>query len=111
MVSKYTYQLTRKAENDLDSIVRYMAIELSNVKAAKDFLDKVEAVVDEIRNFPDSGVLIDNEYIEVGDIRRKQVNNYLMYYQKNEEEKVINILRIVYGKRNLEEIIKNFNSL
>lgn len=111
MVFKYKYQFTQKVENDLDRIVGYIAVELSNTKAAGDFLDKVQSVIDEIRSFPDSGVLVENEYIEVKNIRRKQVNNYLMYYQKDEESKMINVLRIVYGKRNLDEIIRHFNSL
>jgi len=40
MESKWGYQLTQKADADLDDIVGYIAIELANPKAASDFVDK-----------------------------------------------------------------------
>ena len=41
MESKYSYLLTQKAEADLDGIVSYLSLELSNPKAASDFMDKL----------------------------------------------------------------------
>ena len=34
----YNFKLTQQASDDLDEIVRYMAMELVNKKAARDFL-------------------------------------------------------------------------
>ena len=39
MESKYQYRLSQKAEADLDGIVSYIAVELSNPQAASDFVD------------------------------------------------------------------------
>lgn len=39
MESKWEYQLTQKADADLDDIVGYIAVELANPKAASDFAD------------------------------------------------------------------------
>ena len=36
MESKYQYRLSQKAEADLDGIVSYIAVELSNPQAASD---------------------------------------------------------------------------
>ena len=52
MESKYQYRLSQKAEADLDGIVSYIAVELSNPQAASDFVDKLGKVIDEIRSFP-----------------------------------------------------------
>ena len=41
MESKYQYRLSQKAEADLDGIVSYIAVELSNPQAASDFVDKL----------------------------------------------------------------------
>lgn len=38
MESKWGYQLTQKADTDLDDIVGYIAVELANPKAASDFV-------------------------------------------------------------------------
>ena len=50
MESKYQYRLSQKAEADLDGIVSYIAVELSNPQAASDFVDKLGKVIDEIRS-------------------------------------------------------------
>ena len=47
MESKYQYRLSQKAEADLDGIVSYIAVELSNPQAASDFVDKLGKVIDE----------------------------------------------------------------
>lgn len=44
MESKYQYRLSQKAEADLDGIVSYIAVELSNPQAASDFVDKLGKV-------------------------------------------------------------------
>ena len=104
MASKFGYQLTKRAESDLDGIVSYMAVELANPQAASDFVDKLKDNIDEARAFPESGSLVDNEFLQVENLRKKLIGNYIMYYLPDMREKIINILRIVYGKQNITEI-------
>lgn len=104
MASKFGYQLTKRAESDLDGIVSYMAVELANPQAASDFVDKLKDNIDEARAFPESGSLVDNELLQVENLRKKLIGNYIMYYLPDMREKIIYILRIVYGKQNITEI-------
>lgn len=104
MASKFGYQLTKRAESDLDGIVSYMAVELANPHAASDFVDKLKDNIDEARAFPESGSLVDNEFLQVENLRKKLIGNYIMYYLPDMREKIIYILRIVYGKQNITEI-------
>lgn len=104
MASKFGYQLTKRAESDLDGIVSYMAVELANPQAASDFVDKLKDNIDEARAFPESGSLVDNEFLQVENLRKKLIGNYIMYYLPDIREKIIYILRIVYGKQNITEI-------
>lgn len=60
MASKFGYRLTQKAESDLDGIVSYIAVELSNPPAASDFVNKLQENIEEARNFPESGSLMDS---------------------------------------------------
>ena len=46
MESKWGYQLTQKADADLDDIVGYIAVELANPKAASDFVDKLQGAIE-----------------------------------------------------------------
>ena len=104
MASKFGYRLTKKAESDLDGIVSYIAVELANPQAASDLVDKLKDNIDEARAFPESGSLVDNEFLQVENLRKKLIGNYIMYYLPDMREKIIYILRIVYGKQNITEI-------
>lgn len=104
MASKFGYRLTKRAESDLDGIVSYIAVELSNPRAASDFVDKLQISIEETRSFPKSGSPVHNEYLRAENVRKKLVGNYIVYYVPDREEKVIYVLRIVYGKRNMDEI-------
>ena len=109
MASKFGYRLTKRAESDLDGIVSYIAVELVNPQAASDFVDKLQDNIEEAIVFPERGSLVDNEFLQVENARKKLVRNYIMYYLPDREEKVIYILRIVYGKRNMDEILKKLD--
>lgn len=109
MASKFGYRLSKRAEADLDEIVSYIAVELTNPQAASAFVDKLLDNMEEARNFPESGSLVHNEFLQIENVRKKFVGNYIMYYLFDTEEKVIYIIRIVYSKRNMDEILKEMD--
>ena len=105
-MSDFGYKLTAKAEADLDQIVFYIAAGLDNQRAATDFLPKLQDAINDIRSFPESGALVENEFLPYKTIRKKHVGNYIMYYLPNQKENMIYVLRILYGRRNLDEILR-----
>lgn len=109
MESKWGYRLTQKADADLDDIVGYIAVELANPKAASDFLDKLQEVIEEARSFLESGSLVINEFVPNTKIRKKLAGNFIMYYMPDFDEKMIFVLRIVYGRRSMDEILRQLN--
>ena len=109
MASKYQYRLSQKAADDLDGIVSYIASELSNPQAAADFLGRLEKVIDEIRSFPESGAPVNNEFLSNTNLRKKTVGSYLLYYLSVPETETVYIVRIVYGKRNMDEILRQLD--
>ena len=106
MVCKYSYRFTEKAEQDFDEILRYISIDLVNPTAAQNLGRKIFEKIDMVRVFPDSGAPVDNEFLADKTIRKLFVDNYVVYYKVHYDEKVISIIRIIFGKRNLEEILK-----
>ena len=109
MESKWGYQLTQKADADLDDIVEYIAVELANPTAASDFVDKLQGAIEEARFFTESGSLAINEFIPNAEVRKKLVGNYIMYYLPDPDEKMIFVLRIVYSRRNMDDILRKLN--
>ena len=106
MASKFGYWLTKRAKSDLDGIVSYITVVLANPQAASDFVDKLQDTIEEVRAFSESGSLVDNEFLQIENVRKKLVGNCIKYYFLDVGENIIYILRIVYGKRNLDEILK-----
>ena len=47
MASDFAYQLTEKAEADLDEIVSYIAVQLENPQAAAGFLNTLQNAIQE----------------------------------------------------------------
>ena len=109
MVSKFGYRLTKRAESDLDGIVSYIAVFLANPQVASDFVDKLQDNIEEARAFPESGSLVHNEFLQLESVRKKLVGNYIMYYLPDMGEEIIYVLRIVYRKRNMDEILKKLD--
>ena len=106
MAYNFSYRFTEKAEQDLDEILRYISVDLVNPAAAQNLGRKVFEKIDIVRTFPESGSPVDNEFLADKTVRKLSVENYVIYYKAHYEEKVISIIRIVYGKRNLDEILK-----
>lgn len=109
MASEFKYKLTDKAKSDLDGIVSYISVCLGNPHAAGEFLNKLQDSIEEACLFPESGSPVHNEFQPYGFIRKKPVGNYLMYYFPDMTAEVIYILRIIYGRRNLDEILREMN--
>ena len=107
MECKYSYCFTEKAEQDFDEILRYISVDLANPTAAQNLGRKMFEQIDMVRAFPDSGTPADNEFLSDKSVRKLSVDNYIIYYKAYYDEKMISVIRIVYGKRNLDEILKS----
>ena len=110
MTSNYQYHFTKKAETDLDEILSYISIELSNPDAAASFLKDLQAVLASICSVPKIGRIVDNEFLPNREIRKSLVGNYVLYYLPDKKEMIIYILRILYGRRSLDELVREINN-
>ncbi len=109
MASEFNFKFTGKAEDDLDGIVSYIAVSLCNPQAAAAFLDTLQASIDEACAFPESGAPVYNEFLTYKAVRKKSVGNYIMYYFPKAAEKTIIVLRVLYGRKNPDEILREIN--
>ena len=105
MESKYSYQFTKSAKNDLEQILHYIKIDLGNPTAAFSFINKFQEAVSNIQLFPNSCKFLSESII----IRKKLISNYVLYYSVNDNLKSIIILRIVFSHRDIDSILKNEN--
>ncbi|MBE6548779.1 MAG: type II toxin-antitoxin system RelE/ParE family toxin [Ruminococcaceae bacterium] len=102
-----SYRFTEKAVQDFDEILRYMSVDLANPAAAQKLGKNIFEKIDIVRVFPDSGAPIENEFLSEKTVRKLLADNCIIYCKTHYEEKIISIVRIVYGKRNLDEILRD----
>ena len=102
----YKAVFTAHASIDLTNILNYISIDLSNHNAAKSLFEKIEESIKLIKEFPFSGQIYQSTFIQTNNIRYKQVGNYLLFYEIDEEKQIISIIRILYSKRNIEDLLK-----
>ncbi len=93
------FKFTDKAENDLDEILNYISNKLCNFQAANDLFKTIDNII----AFPLSYPLLENEYVRNRNTRKAIIDNYNLYYVI--ESNIIVVLRIIYNKRDLSELI------
>lgn len=96
----YRLVISEDASRDIDGIAVYIADRLRNPPAASGFLDDVGQCYLRIVNNPHLYSVCNDERLRRKDYRKVALKNYLMLYQVDEIEKVVRVVRIVYGTRN-----------
>lgn len=107
MATEYSYYFTEKAENDLDSILRYISGTLGNPSAARSLLEEIFSSIEALTACPYSGKLVNNRYLSDRSVRRVLVENYVIYYKTDESKNVLYVVRIAYGKRDGKNVFKD----
>lgn len=105
----FDYSFTDAAKADLDEILSYISIELDNPTAAASFFESVEKTLSQLVEFPESGSIVENEYLAAENIRKVPIGNYSLYYSPDSVQSTIVIIRIIYSKRNPEWISSQLN--
>ena len=103
---EYVFELTETAESDIDYTYNYIAETLGNPNAASELADELEIQIDKICKRPETGRLVENEFLRRKDVWRFIVKNYIAYYIIDDENEKIVILRFVYSGRNQDQIVK-----
>ena len=95
----YKLKITELAQNDLDSIIEYIAVQLANPIAAGDFLDEVEKCYSYLHSNPLMYPKCSDAKLEKEGYRKALVKNYIIFFKIFENEKKVIVYRIVYGAR------------
>ena len=101
----YRIQFLETALDDLHEIVTYIAHTLKNPIAAenctKEILSRIETLSDFPYLCPSYRPLkpLKQEY------RRLHVKNHFVFYWVNEQQKEVIIARVIYSRRNIQDIL------
>ncbi|MDP4159429.1 MAG: type II toxin-antitoxin system RelE/ParE family toxin, partial [Bacillota bacterium] len=85
------------AEKDLTEILDY--IQIDNPTTALNFLDIIDKAISKLAYFPYLGHTPKDQRLILLKYRMLEVENYLVFYVVLDEEEVVEIRRILHGKR------------
>jgi toxin ParE1/3/4 len=100
----YEILLTRPAAKDLEGIGLYIAQELHAPQTALYFLEKIDCQIKNLEEMPHRHELISYEELAHKGIRKVTVQNYLIFYSVDEQARRVTILRVLYGRRDWENL-------
>lgn len=103
---KYELVYLPKARKDLVDAVSYVASILQNHAAADKLATKLIEAIEEIIPFPYANPLYVSSHPLKREYRKLAVDNYLVFYWVDESSKTITIARVVYGRRNHEDLLE-----
>ncbi len=105
---EYDFELTETAESDIDATYEYIVETLENPDAASDLADELEIQIEKICKRPETGKLVEYEFLRRNDVWPFPVKNYIAYYLIDDDNETIVILRFVYSGRNQDKIVREF---
>ena len=97
--------VTELAHQDLDHIISYIAVKLSNPKAAGDFLDEVTVCYGFLKSNPMMYERCQDRRLGEEGYRKALIKNYVLVYKINEESKIVSIMRFFYGAQDYTKLI------
>ena len=103
------FVFTKEAEIDIDQAIYYIVNELGDKSGAKRLYDKLFNTIQRICEFPYSSERVENKFIKNKNVRRALIDNYLLFYLFDEDKHLIVLLRFIYGKRSITELIKEIS--
>ncbi len=103
---KFEIVYSDRALNDLRNVYSYIATELLAPDAAKRISTKIMDGIDALCEMPNRNPLYEKEPWRSRGLRKLIVENFIAFYLPMEKQKQVLIVTIMYGKRNVSEILK-----
>ena len=98
----YQVILSDAANRDLRNIFEYIFYELKAPQSASAMLDKLEKAVLSLEEMPNRHRIIEREPWLSRKVRLMPVGNYVVIYFVDDNKYEVNIMRIIYGGRDID---------
>jgi len=104
-MANYRVDLSEPAENDLRDIVRYIAAQLSAPITALNMMETIEKAIEKLSDMPQSYPPVIDDRLSSTGYRKLNVKNYIVFFSINEKDKVVDVERILYARRDWLRIL------
>lgn len=93
------------SDSDLNEIAEYISNKLNAPYTASNLLLKIKKEIERIALFPFSGALLKKNEKLSKNYRWVKVNNYMIIYLTEEDNKTITIMRVLYASSDYLQVL------
>ena len=104
-MAQYRVDVSEPAESDLVDIVRYIASQLSAPISALNMMELLEDAMAGLSDLPQRYPLVADDRLAQMGYRKLPVKNYVVFFSIDEKNKVVEVERILYGRRDWLRIL------
>ena len=104
----YRVELSAAGNDDLRKIYEYIAFELGMSDSAKAQIRRLEERIYDLETMPERHRCYEKEPWGTRGLRLMPVDNYVVFYIPNDERRVVNVVRIIYGGRNIAAQLEQY---
>ena len=90
---------------DLKQLLIYIKDDFHEPNIAKRIYKKMIDKIYSLEINPKKYQIVNDFFIKKSEIRKVNINNYLIFYKIYEQENEVQVLRILHAKRNWKEIL------
>ena len=109
-MDRYTIRITRQAREHLREIRRYIEKELLAPIAAKNTITAIRKEIESLSVMPGKVHLTPEQPWHDQDVHRDRVKNYYIYFWIDEENKIIQIIGVIYIRREQSRQLEQIDS-
>ncbi|MBQ9206333.1 MAG: type II toxin-antitoxin system RelE/ParE family toxin [Treponema sp.] len=103
----YSIEISASAKSDIEEILSYIKDTLGNPKAASNLADLMTKEISALSRHPFSGTPVQDRFLANYGFRFVLIKNFKAFYivSENGEEKTVQIVRVLYARRDYETIL------
>lgn len=98
----YAVEISEQADADLRAIFEYIALDLKSVQNAVGQLTRLEKNIYSLDEMPERYRRYGKEPWHSRGLRIMPVDNFCVFYIPDNEKSVVNIVRVMYGGRDID---------
>lgn len=106
---KYQIFITEKAEEDLNVTADYLIYKLLAGENALKQIQRIEQAIMSLEEMPERYHRYDKEPWQNKNLRVMSVDNYLVLYTVDGDKRIVNVIRIMYAKRDIDTQLNDDN--
>lgn len=104
-MNKYSVNVTDTAFDDLNEIFQYIKYDLKEPDTAKNIIAQMKKTILSLDSSPYRNPTVRDKNIACMGYRYLPVGNYIIFYIVSEDELTVNIIRVIYSRRNWEKLL------